>query len=183
MIFSIFSNVFTNILKIYELPKTYNKIVCTMNLVYVWRLIFLIYMEINIFGRDRIIQIWIISSKDINTQCLCKIYCRELGQCLMQFDAFEKKCNETTNCSIATNSPIHLESNGLHIKVPLIFWFLIMIFYFCFYHQLWVKWLYIDIWNSSGHSGQTHSWFPKYVWTFNTEWNAHQFDILDNLFN
>ena len=50
-------------------------------------------LEINIFGRDGIIQIWIISSKDINTQCLCKIYCRELGQYLIQFDALEKKCN------------------------------------------------------------------------------------------
>ena len=101
----------------------------------------------------------------------------------MQFDAFEKKCNETTNCSIATNSPIHLESNGLHIKVPLIFWFLIMIFYLCFYHQLWVKWVCIDIGNSSGHIGQTHSRFPKYLWMFDTECNAHQIDILDNLFD
>ena len=57
-------------------------------------------LEINIFRRDRIIQIWIISSKDINIQYLCKIYCRELGQYLMQFDALEKKCNETTNYSI-----------------------------------------------------------------------------------
>ena len=56
--------------------------------------------EINIFGRDEIIQIWIISSKDINIQCLCKIYCRELGQYLMQFDAPKKKGNETTNYSI-----------------------------------------------------------------------------------
>ena len=120
MFFPIFSNVFTNILKIYELPKIYNKILkklftiityqvksmsqlhlsselywkCTLagkrllslsstvNLVYV--------LEINIFGRDGIIQIWIISSKDINIQYLCKIYCRELGQYLMQFDALEK---------------------------------------------------------------------------------------------
>ena len=43
------------------------------------------------------------------------------------------------------NTPIHLESNGPHIKVPLIFWFFIMIFYFCFYHQFWIKWLCIDI--------------------------------------
>ena len=43
-----------------------------------------------IFGRDANIQIWIISSKDINIQYLCKIYCRELGQYLMQFDALEK---------------------------------------------------------------------------------------------
>ena len=51
------------------------------------------------------------------------------------------------------NTPIHLESNGPHIKVPLIFWFLIMIFYWCLYHQLWVKWLCIDTGNSSGHIG------------------------------
>ena len=78
------------------------------------------------------------------------------------------------------NTPIHLESNGPHIKVPLIYWFVIMIFYLCFYHQLWVKWLCIDTGNSSGHIGQTHSRFPKYLWMFDTEWNAHQIDILDN---
>ena len=48
------------------------------------------------------------------------------------------------------NTPIHLENNGPNIKVPLIFWFLIIIFYFCFYRQLWVKWLCTDIGNSSG---------------------------------
>ena len=47
-------------------------------------------LEINIFGGDGIIQISMISSKDNNTQCLCKIYCSELGQYLMQFDALEK---------------------------------------------------------------------------------------------
>ena len=78
---------------------------------------------------------------------------------------------------------IHLKSNGPGIKVPLIFWFLIMIFYLCFYHQLWVKWVCIDIGNSSGHIRQTHSRFPKYLWIFDTEWKAHQIDILDNLFN
>ena len=62
------------------------------------------------------------------------------------------------------NTPIHLESNGPHIKVPLIFWFLIMIFYLCFYHQLWVQWVCIDIGNSSKHIGRTHSQFPKYLW-------------------
>ena len=59
-------------------------------------------MEINIFGRDGIIQIWINSSKDINIQYVWKIYCRELGQYLMQSDALEKKC-ETTNYSILPN--------------------------------------------------------------------------------
>ena len=59
------------------------------------------------------------------------------------------------------NTPIHIESNGQHIKVPLIFWFFIMIFYICFYHQLWVKWLCLDIGNSSGHIVQTHSQFRK----------------------
>ena len=59
-------------------------------------------LEINVFGRDGIIQISIISSKDINTQCLCKIYCRQLGQYLIQFDTLEKKCNEIAafkNCN------------------------------------------------------------------------------------
>ena len=72
----------------------------------------------------------------------------------------EKQSNQDWNTSI------HLKSNGPHIKVPLIFWFLIMIFYLCFYHQLWVKWVCIDIGNSSGHIGQTHSRFPKYLWMF-----------------
>ena len=181
----------------------------TINLVYV--------LEINIFGRDGIIQIWIISSKDINIQCLCKIYCRELGQYLMQFDALEKKCNVTTNYSFKNcnkwtpytkttedkkftfwinahtpiekqsnqdwNTSIHLKSNGQHIKAPLIFWFLIMIFYLCFYPQLWVKWVCIDIGNSSGHIRQTYSWFPKYLWMFDSEWKTYEIDILDNLFN
>ena len=57
-------------------------------------------MEINIFGREGIIQIWIIPSKDINIQSLCKIYCGELGQYLMQFDALEKKCSKTAKYSI-----------------------------------------------------------------------------------
>ena len=148
-------------------------------------------MEINVFERDGIIQIWIISSKEINTQCLWKIYCRELGQYLMQFDALEKKFMFWINAHTPFekqsnqdwNTPIHLESNGPHIKVPLIIWFLIMIFYFCFYSKLWVKWLCIDIGNSSGHIGQTYSRFPKYLWMFDTEWNPHQIDILDNLFN
>ena len=58
-----------------------------------------------------------------------------------------------------------------------------MIFYFCFYHQLWVKWLCIDIRNSSGRIGQTHLRFPNYPLMFDTEQNAHQMDIFDNLFN
>ena len=56
--------------------------------------------DINIFGTDGIIQIWIICSKDIKIQCLWKFYCRELGQHLIQFDALEKKCNETIHYSI-----------------------------------------------------------------------------------
>ena len=40
------------------------------------------------------IQFYNISSKDINFQCLCEIFYRELGQYLMQFDALEKTCNE-----------------------------------------------------------------------------------------
>ena len=89
----------------------------------------------------------------------------------------EKQSNQDWNASI------HLKSNGPHIKVPLVFWFLIMTFYLCFYHQLWVKWVFIDIGVSSGHTEQTHSWFPKYLWMFGTESRGHQIDILDNLFN
>ena len=75
------------------------------------------------------------------------------------------------------------KNNGPHIKVPLIFWFLIMIFYLCFYHQLRVKSVCIHIGNSSGHIRQTHLRFPKYLWMFDTECNSHQIDTLDNLFD
>ena len=81
------------------------------------------------------------------------------------------------------STPIHLKNNGPHIKVPLIFWFLIMILYLCFYYQLWVKWVCIQIGNSSGHIGQTHSRFPKYLRMSDTNCNSHQIDILDNLFD
>ena len=40
-------------------------------------------LEINIFKRDY-------SDLNINLQYICKIYCREQGQYLMQFDALEK---------------------------------------------------------------------------------------------
>ena len=75
------------------------------------------------------------------------------------------------------NATIHWKNNCPHIKVPSIFCFLIIFFYLCFYHQLWVKWVCIRIKNSSG---QTHSRFPKYLWIFDTKWNAHQIYILDN---
>ena len=81
------------------------------------------------------------------------------------------------------NTPNHLESNGPQIKIPLIFWFLIMIFYSCLYHQLLVKWECIDSGNSCGHIGQIHSRFPKYLWMFDIEWNEYQIDLLDALFD
>ena len=61
-------------------------------------------LEIGIFGKDGIIQISVISSKDINTQCLCKIYCRELEKYRMQFNALEKsvmrlQITEFKNCN------------------------------------------------------------------------------------
>ena len=52
------------------------------------------------------------------------------------------------------NTPIHLKNNSTHIRIPLIFWFLIMTFNLCFYHQLWVKYVCIHIRNSSPHFGQ-----------------------------
>ena len=39
----------------------------------------------------------------------------------------------------------------------------------------------IHINNSSGHTGSAHSQFPKYLWVFDTEYNAYQIVILDNL--
>ena len=47
--------------------------------------------------------------------------------------------------------------NGLDVKVPLIFSFLIVTFNLCFHHQLLIKWVCI-------HIGQTHSRFPKCLW-------------------
>ena len=46
-----------------------------------------------------------------------------------------------------------------------------------------IKWVCIDIANSFGHIGKTHSRFPKYMWMFDTKLNAHQIDILDSFFN
>ena len=77
---------------------------------------------------------------------------------------------------------IHLKNNGTHIKVPLIFRFLIIIFDLCFYNQLWVKWACIHIGNNSGHTEQTHLQFLKFLWMYDTELDAHQIGILDNLF-
>ena len=79
------------------------------------------------------------------------------------------------------NTPIHLENNRPSIKVPLIFWFLIMTLNLCFYHQLWVKCIHIG--NSSGDTGQSPSRFLKSLSMFDTEWNAHLIGILDNLFD
>ena len=79
--------------------------------------------------------------------------------------------------------PIHLKNNGPHIKVPLIFWFLTMTFDLCFYHQLWVKWVCVHIGNNSRYIEQTYLWFLKCLWICETEWNAHQIGILDNLFD
>ena len=63
----------------------------------------------------------------------------------------------------------NLTKTETRIKVPLIFWFLIMIFDLCFNHQLRVKWVCIHIENNSGHIEQTHLQFPKYLWLFETQ--------------
>ena len=166
MYFRLYSNVFTNLLKIYELPKIYNKILeklltiisgqfyvtissgfwtslkmyicwqktllalnqkkyprqdifkkCSAKRVFLFCCIIycpyflqknLAYvLEINIFGRDEISQIWIISSKDINIQCLYRICYRELRQYLIHFDALEKsemrlRITVFKNCNIWT---------------------------------------------------------------------------------
>ena len=57
-------------------------------------------MDWRLIALEEINQIQIISSKDINLQFLCKVYCRELGQYLTQLDALEEKCNGTTKKSI-----------------------------------------------------------------------------------
>ena len=81
------------------------------------------------------------------------------------------------------NTPIPLENSGPSIKDSLIFPFLAMTFNSCFHHHLWVKLVCIHIGNSSGYITQTHSRFPKWLWMFDTEWNAHRIDIFENLFD
>ena len=81
------------------------------------------------------------------------------------------------------NSLIHLKNKGPHTKVPLIFWFLTMTFNLRFYPLFWVTWVCIHIRNSFGRIRQTHAQLPKSLCTFDTEWNAHQIGILDNLFD
>ena len=91
----------------------------------------------------------------------------------------------------AWNTPIHLKINGPHIKVPLIFWFQIMIFNLCFYHQLGIKWVCIHIGISSRYIGQTipemsvnvwhwmkcsSNWHPGwFVWLTTTSPTRHQY--------
>ena len=134
---------------------------------------------------EEIIQIWITSSKDFKLQYICKVYCREEGQYLIQFDAIEKsvmglKVGALENCNKWTYNiqsllkmkrfifwinlhtpiekqynedwkiPIHLKNNGPLIKVPLIFWFLIIAIKFCFYYQLNTYWKqFWTFWTSS----------------------------------
>ena len=69
------------------------------------------------------------------------------------------------------------KNKGPHVRVPLIFWFLIMTFSLCFYHQMSVKWVCIHIRNSSGHTAQTRT-NSKCLWMF-----AHEIATLYNLFD
>ena len=43
---------------------------------------------------EEIIQYRMISSKNINIQCICNFYCREQGQYLMQFMCLKKSVTE-----------------------------------------------------------------------------------------
>ena len=85
---------------------------------------------------------------DTRIQRLLKI--KSLYLELMLMLQLKKKIDQDWNTSI------HLESDGEHIKGPLLFWFLIMILYLCFYHHLSVKWLCIDTRNSFEHIGHMH---------------------------
>ena len=66
-----------------------------------------------------------------------------------------KKCASSNwkQCNKYWNTTIHLENDGPNIKVPLIFWFLIMTWNLCFHIQLWVKCTHMG--NSSRHIRQT----------------------------
>ena len=83
--------------------------------------------------------------------------------CINAQSPIEKKSNQDWN------APIHLNNNGPYIKVSLIFLFLLIIFYFCFYHRLWVKLVCLHIGSSSVHIELTHSLLPKYLWMFDTD--------------
>ena len=48
------------------------------------------------------------------------------------------------------------------------FWFLIMTFDLCFYHQLWVKWAWVHIRNNYAHIEQTQLPFLKFLWMHDT---------------
>ena len=97
-----------------------------------------------------------------------------LHQTLSLFSTINYQTSIVKQSNHNWNMLIYLKNNGPHIKVPLISWFLIMTFKLCFYNQLWVKWVCIHIGNNSGHIEQTHLRFPKYLWMFETQWNAHQ---------
>ena len=51
------------------------------------------------------------------------------------------KSNQSNQSNQDWNTNIPLKNNGPHVKVPLVFWFLIMIFYRYYYHQFCVKWV------------------------------------------
>ena len=107
-------------------------------------------------------------------------------QRLLKLKKFIFWINACTPIKNQSNQDWHtqcLKNNGPHITVPLIFWFLIVTFNLYFHQQLCVKWICIHIRISSGHIGQIHLQFPKCVWMFDTEWNAHQISTLYNLFD
>ena len=81
-----------------------------------------------------------------------------LKKCVMELlvRAFKNRNKWTPAYKDYWNTSIYLKNNRPHIKVPLIFWFLIMTFN-CVYHKLWVKLLCIYIGNNFGYIGQTHS--------------------------
>ena len=73
----------------------------------------------------------------------------------------EKQSNQDWNASI------HLKTNEPPTKVSLIFWFLFMMFCWCFYHQLCVKWVCIgieipkiclDVWHWMKGMSNGHPW-------------------------
>ena len=66
---------------------------------------------------------------------------------LNTYTPIEKRSNQDWNTSI------HLKNHDPHINVPLIFWFLIMTFNLCFYHQVRDKWVCIHIGDNYGHIG------------------------------
>ena len=137
---------------------------------------------------EEIIQYRIISSKNINLQCICNFYWCNFMR--LKKSVTELQVRPFKNCSKGHqhakttedekvyilnndwktlihdwNTPIHLKNIGPHI-VSLIFWFLVVTFNVCFDNQSWVNWsnsfiifkMFADVWHWMKCSSNWYPW-------------------------